>query len=96
MINGKKRREPVRKPYTGVCASLYSSMPLSQNPAPSLIGERANSNGSKAFRELLLAGDADGMLSVARNQEGEGAHFIDACVAYAGRNEAHDIGQLHL
>ncbi|MCD8568878.1 MAG: homocysteine S-methyltransferase family protein [Geovibrio sp.] len=94
MINGKKRREPVRKPYTGVCASLYSSMPLSQNPAPSLIGERANSNGSKAFRELLLAGDADGMLSVARNQEGEGegAHFIDACVAYAGRNEAHDMG----
>ncbi|QAR33741.1 methionine synthase [Geovibrio thiophilus] len=93
VINNKKRRELVRKPYIGVCASLYTTMPLSQNPAPSLIGERANSNGSKAFRELLLAGDTDGMLAVARNQEGEGAHFIDACVAYAGRNEAQDMGR---
>lgn len=93
VISARKRKDPVHKPYTGMCASLYTAMPLSQNPAPSLIGERANSNGSKAFRELLLSGDTDGMLAVARNQEGEGAHFIDACVAYAGRNESADMNR---
>ncbi|WP_022850515.1 methionine synthase [Limisalsivibrio acetivorans] len=91
MANGRRRNEPSPIDYQGTCASLYSAMNLSQSPAPGLIGERANANGSKAFRELLLAEDFDGMLAVARNQEAEGAHFIDACVAYAGRDEAKDM-----
>ena len=73
----------------GVCSSLFQKMALSQKPAPSLIGERANANGSKAFRELLLDEDFEGMLSVARKQETEGAHFIDICTAYAGRDGAY-------
>lgn len=76
---------------TGLSSSLYTSTPLEQSPPPALIGERANANGSKAFRELLLDDDYEGMLAVAKEQEDSGAHFIDACVAYAGRNEKKDM-----
>lgn len=92
-----KPKSPMAKPYTGEASSLYTTTALAQNPAPSLIGERANANGSKAFRELLLAEDFEGMLAVAKEQEDTGAHFIDACVAYAGRDEKADMTRfMHL
>jgi len=88
---------PMAKEYTGEASSLYLSSSLIQEPAPALIGERANANGSKAFRELLLAEDFEGMLAVAKEQEETGAHFIDACVAYAGRDENADMAKfMHL
>ena len=86
-----KPMAPKAREYTGEASSLYVTTQLRQNPAPSLIGERANANGSKAFRELLLAEDFEGMLAVAKEQEDTGAHFIDACVAYAGRKEKDDM-----
>ncbi len=92
-----KPKAPMAKEYKGEASSLYLSTTLVQEPAPALIGERANANGSKAFRELLLAEDMEGMLAVAKEQEETGAHFIDACVAYAGRNEKEDMGKfMHL
>ncbi|MGE4319179.1 MAG: methionine synthase [Deferribacterales bacterium] len=91
-----KPKTPEDIPYAGETASLYFSTPIQQSPAPALIGERANANGSKAFRELLLAEDFEGMLAVAKEQEETGAHFIDACVAYAGRNEKEDMKQFML
>jgi len=87
---------PVAAEYTGECTSLYFSTTITQSPAPALIGERANANGSKAFRELLLKDDLEGMLAVAKEQEDTGAHFTDICVAYAGRNEKEDMRQLML
>lgn len=72
-------------------ASLYQSVPLRQFPPPLLVGERANANGSKAFRDRLLADDLPGMLDVAKDQEEGGAHLLDVCVAYVGRNEKRDI-----
>ncbi|ADD67644.1 methionine synthase [Denitrovibrio acetiphilus DSM 12809] len=92
-----KPNKPQAKEYTGESSSLYVSTTLMQTPPPALIGERANANGSKAFRELLLAEDFDGMLAVAKEQEETGAHFIDACVAYAGRDEKADMAKfMHL
>ena len=91
VVDANKPKKPSDIPYTGETASLYFSTQLVQSPAPALIGERANANGSKAFRELLLAEDFEGMLAVAKEQEETGAHFIDACVAYAGRNEKEDM-----
>jgi 5-methyltetrahydrofolate--homocysteine methyltransferase len=76
----------------GLVSSLYTSTSLTQDPPPTLIGERANANGSKAFRELLLKDDFDGMLKVAKDQEGA-SHLIDVCVAYAGRDEIKDISK---
>ncbi|MDR1976760.1 MAG: homocysteine S-methyltransferase family protein, partial [Campylobacteraceae bacterium] len=71
--------------------SLYESKSLRQNPPPFLIGERSNATGSKAFRELLLAKDWDGVLNVAQSQTKSGAHGIDVSVGFAGRDEIEDM-----
>ncbi len=72
-------------------ASLFSTVPLMQEPAPLLMGERSNATGSKAFRELLLAEDYEGTLSVAQQQVRAGAHVIDVNVGFAGRDETKDM-----
>jgi 5-methyltetrahydrofolate--homocysteine methyltransferase len=71
--------------------SLYMSKNLRQNPPPFLIGERSNATGSKAFRELLLAKDWDGVLNTAQSQTKNGAHGIDVSVGFAGLNEIDDM-----
>ncbi|MBM4372928.1 MAG: dihydropteroate synthase, partial [Deltaproteobacteria bacterium] len=75
-------------------ASLYQAVSLSQDPPPLLVGERCNANGSREFRDRLLAGDVDGMVAVAREQERGGAHLLDLSVAYVGRNERADMEAL--
>ena len=72
-------------------SSLYQAVELKQDIPPLLIGERCNTNGSKKFRELLLADDFDGCLQVALDQEAKGAQILDICTAYAGRNEKEDL-----
>ncbi len=75
-------------------ASLYQAVQLIQEIPPLIIGERANPNGSKKFREYLLADDYDGCLAMALEQEERGAHVIDLCAAYAGRDEKKDLTKL--
>ncbi len=72
-------------------ASLFNTTDLYQNPAPLLIGERSNATGSKAFRELILAGDYEGTLTVAQAQVRDGAHCLDVNVEFAGRDGAKDM-----
>ena len=72
-------------------ASLFNTTLLKQEPAPLLMGERSNATGSKAFRELLLAEDYEGTLSVAQQQVRAGAHMIDVNVGFAGRDETKDM-----
>jgi 5-methyltetrahydrofolate--homocysteine methyltransferase len=80
--------------FTPSVSSLYSSTPLRLDPAPVLIGERCNANGSKKFRELLLAEDYDSMVNMAKEQIREGAHVLDVCVAYVGRDEVRDMREV--
>ncbi len=75
-------------------SSLYQAVELQQEIPPLLIGERANSNGSKRFRELLLEDDYQSCLKIALDQEAKGAHVIDLCTAYAGRDELKDLTTL--
>lgn len=75
-------------------SSLYTSADLSQEPPPLLVGERTNANGSKLFRELQGRGDVDGMVAMAREQQDEGAHVLDVCLAYVGRDEVADVEAL--
>lgn len=85
--------EPKKRTITetpSVC-SLYTSVPLSIDVPPLLVGERANTNGSKKFKELLEQEDWDGMVAMARSQEREGSHMIDVCTAYVGRDEVKDM-----
>ncbi len=77
--------------YQPSVSSIYSSQTLHVDPAPVLVGERCNANGSKQFRELLLKDDYDGMVQMAKDQIKDGAHILDICVAYVGRDEKKDM-----
>jgi 5-methyltetrahydrofolate--homocysteine methyltransferase len=73
------------------CSSLYIQVPLDQNPKPLIIGERTNANGSKKFRDLLALEDYDALTAMAKEEVNEGAHLIDLCTAYVGRDEVRDM-----
>lgn len=75
-------------------SSLYQSAPLSINPPPVLIGERTNANGSKLFRDLLAKEDWEGIVAMGREAVKEGAHMVDVCAAYVGRNEVNDMREI--
>ncbi|MGH3440769.1 MAG: methionine synthase [Nitriliruptorales bacterium] len=75
-------------------ASLYSAAPIEQETSFLVIGERLNANGSKAFREMLLAEDWDAMVQLARGQTREGAHVLDVCIDYVGREGTTDVASL--
>ncbi|PLY10075.1 MAG: methionine synthase [Arcobacter sp.] len=75
-------------------ASLFNTVPLKQDPAPLLIGERSNATGSKAFRELLKDNNYEGTLSVGQQQVRAGAHIIDVSVGFAGRDETGDMDKV--
>jgi 5-methyltetrahydrofolate--homocysteine methyltransferase len=75
-------------------SSLYSSVPLHLDPPPLLIGERCNANGSRKFRDLLLADRYDEMVAMAKEQIREGAHILDVCTAYVGRDEVRDMTEV--
>lgn len=75
-------------------SSLFQAVDIRQQIPPLIIGERSNPTGSKKFRELLLAEDFDGLLQVGMDQEAIGAHVLDLCAAWAGRNEEEDLVRL--
>lgn len=68
-------------------ASPIEAVSIKQEPAPFLIGERLNSQGSKKFKNLLLKEDYDGMIDIAREQIAVGAHGLDVCVALTERSD---------
>ena len=72
-------------------ASLYSFVPFEQETSFLVVGERANANGSKKFRDAMLAGDWDTTTAIARDQVREGAHMIDVCVDYTGADGVSDM-----
>jgi 5-methyltetrahydrofolate--homocysteine methyltransferase len=81
--------------YVPRVASAMTASDLQQDPAPTLIGERVNSQGSRAVKRLLLADDYDGVLNVARDQVEGGAHLLDVCVALTERqDEAHQMSSI--
>lgn len=96
MAPGVDQLNPPRRTPTfeRSAASLYQSVTFRQEPAPLIVGERTNANGSKKFRDLLAAEDWEGMVGLAKEQQQEGAHLLDLCVAYVGRDEVRDIDAL--
>ncbi len=87
----KIRRGSRTTEISDTVSSLFTEKDLTQNPAPFLIGERTNTNGSRLFRNKLLKEDWDGILEVAKEQVTSGAHALDLCVAYTGRDEIRDM-----
>ena len=82
-------RVPGERPEPGPpeVSSMMTSTPLVQEPRPTLIGERVNSQGSRKAKELLLADDYDGLVQVAEDQVEGGAHVLDVCVALTERSD---------
>src|SRR5580658_378666 len=85
------RRKP--RPEPGV-ASLYQHVPFRQDTAFLAIGERTNANGSKAFREAMVEGRYEDCVEIARAQTRDGAHLLDVCVDYVGRDGAADMREV--
>ncbi|HEY5332075.1 MAG TPA: dihydropteroate synthase, partial [Solirubrobacterales bacterium] len=85
-------RPAVPRPAKGPIeiSSMMTSTPLVQEPRPTLVGERVNSQGSRKAKELLLADDYDGLVQVAENQVEGGAHVLDVCVALTERQDEDD------
>ncbi|MEV7020927.1 methionine synthase [Kitasatospora sp. NPDC093558] len=75
-------------------ASLYQAVPFRQDTSYLAIGERTNANGSKKFRESMLAGDWQACVEIARDQIREGAHLLDLCVDYVGRDGVADMKEI--
>jgi 5-methyltetrahydrofolate--homocysteine methyltransferase len=68
-------------------SSMIAATPLVQEPRPTMVGERVNSQGSRKAKELLLADDYDGLVQIAEDQVTGGAHVLDVCVALTERSD---------
>ncbi|WP_425571214.1 methionine synthase [Phytohabitans houttuyneae] len=75
-------------------SSIYHHVPFAQDASVLMVGERTNANGSKAFRDAMLAGDYQSCVEIARGQARDGSHLLDLCVDYVGRDGAQDMREL--
>ena len=93
VVRAMASRTPTRrKPsFTPQVTSIYGAVELRQENSVLLVGERSNANGSRQFREALLAEDIETMVKIGRDQVREGSHVLDACTAYVGRDEVADM-----
>ncbi|MFM1844489.1 MAG: hypothetical protein RLZ78_569 [Actinomycetota bacterium] len=92
-VSGKKILERTPDLDPGA-SSLYQYVPFRQDKTYLAIGERTNANGSRAFRDALLAEDWEKCVDIARDQIRDGAHMLDLSVDYVGRDGAADMSQL--
>ncbi|HEX5542639.1 MAG TPA: methionine synthase [Micromonospora sp.] len=75
-------------------SSIYHHVPFAQDVSVLMVGERTNANGSRAFREAMLAGDWQECVEIARGQARDGSHLLDLCVDYVGRDGVQDMREL--
>ncbi|MFI6316062.1 methionine synthase [Nonomuraea sp. NPDC050556] len=96
VVERVRGKQPVtRRPHPEPGASsLYQTVPFRQDTSYLAIGERCNTNGSKAFREAMLDGRWDDCVEMARDQARDGAHMLDLCVDYVGRDGVADMKEL--
>lgn len=88
LIDGKaQRKAPVKREidFVSQASSNMKASRLVQNPGPTLIGERVNSQGSRKVKRLLLTDDYDSIVEIAVGQVNSGAHMLDVCVALTER-----------
>ncbi len=84
-------RRPIHEPSA---TSVYSAVPFRQETSFLVVGERTNANGSKRFREAMLAKDWDTCVAMAKEQVKEGSHLIDVCVDYTGADGVSDMTEI--
>ncbi|HSH46920.1 MAG TPA: dihydropteroate synthase, partial [Longimicrobiales bacterium] len=87
---GPERATAGVAPHVPRVASAMTAVDMGQIPAPTLIGERVNAQGSRAVKRSLLADDYEGVRDIARTQVEGGAHLLDVCVALTERQDEAD------
>ena len=87
MTPGRRQPRRRRRRCTSRCRSA-------RTPPYLMVGERTNTNGSKAFREAMLDGRWDDVVEIAQTATREGAHMIDVCVDYVGRDGTADMREV--
>ncbi|WP_433238366.1 methionine synthase [Streptosporangium sp. CA-135522] len=92
-VRGDEHAARRPRPEAGA-SSLYQHVPFRQDTSYLAIGERTNANGSKAFREAMLAENWEECLEIARAQARDGAHMLDLCIDYVGRDGVKDMKEL--
>ncbi|GAA5003425.1 methionine synthase [Actinopolymorpha pittospori] len=92
-VRGREVTPRRPRPEPGA-ASLYQHVPFRQDTSYLAIGERTNANGSKAFREAMIAGRWDDCVDIARAQIRDGSHILDLCVDYVGRDGVADMREI--
>ncbi|OUC96911.1 methionine synthase [Streptosporangium minutum] len=92
-VRGNEHSPRRPRPEAGA-ASLYQHVPFRQDTSYLAIGERTNANGSKAFREAMLAENWEECVEIARAQARDGAHMLDLCIDYVGRDGVRDMKEL--
>ena len=86
--------KPRSASLVAAASSIYIQQPYVQDTSFLIVGERVNASGSKKMRDLLNAEDWDGLVSLAKEQEREGAHVLDVNVDFVGRDGERDMHEL--
>ena len=89
-LRGREVTRRTAHPESSV-ASIYQSVPLRQDRTYLAVGERANANGSRAFRDAMLDARWDDCLTIAKDQVRDGAHVLDVCIDHVGRDGVADV-----
>lgn len=83
---GTNRKQTARPSYyVPRVSSAMRATPLQQEPAPLIVGERVNAQGSRKVKRLLLNEEYDAIVQVGREQVDGGAHVLDVQVALTER-----------
>ncbi len=72
-------------------SSALKAVDLKQVPAPLIIGERINTQGSRKAKSMVLDDDYDGLVDLGRIQSEDGAHCLDVCVATTERADEREF-----
>ncbi|MHC5025895.1 MAG: methionine synthase, partial [Planctomycetota bacterium] len=90
------RAKPERsiEPLAPGCSSLYNYVEFEQDNSFLIVAERTNANGSRKFKRLLDEEDWDGLVSMAREEIRGGAHVLDVCVDFVGRDGVTDMSEV--
>lgn len=89
LATNQARQAPLQREtiYQPRASSGMTAARMMQDPAPTLIGERVNSQGSRKVKRLLLDDDYDSIVDIAVGQVERGAHMLDVCVALTERDD---------
>jgi 5-methyltetrahydrofolate--homocysteine methyltransferase len=94
MVAAVGRRAPTPRPGRSgwYLSSGITATALRQEPAPLLIGERLNTQGSRRVKKIVLEDRIEDLVPIAREQVEGGAHALDVCTALTERTD--EAGQM--